>query len=179
MKDKKDEKQGKKEINWWLIATVGVGVLLALSIVWGAKANQTAQVTPTVSTNVDQTTVFAAVATPNCQEFGATFGRSGSFHAEWDSNFGTCVLGMWEGSRISEGITLSELKEQGDDFTFLMPFDGYINQSANTIFVNDIKCTPGNPVSCDGITLFEKNTPVHIVSEQGNDSSGVMLIQKP
>lgn len=114
-----------------------------------------------------------------CRAFGTTFGLSGSFHGEFDSNLNTCVLGMWEGSRITEGIPLNQLKENGDDYSFLMPFNGFINHSANTVLINSIKCTPGNPVSCEGVTIFEKNTPIHIISDPGNDSSGVMLIQKP
>ena len=117
-----------------------------------------------------------------CKGFAATFGKTGSFFGEFDSNMNTCVIGMWEGSRISgisEGMALSELKEQGDDYSFLLPFSGVINHSANTIYVNGIKCTPGNPVSCEGVTIFEKNTPIHIISDPGNDSSGVMLIQNP
>ena len=118
-------------------------------------------------------------AAPNCQEIGITFGKSGSFRSVWDSNMKTCVLGMWEEARISPGMSLADLKIQGDEFSFLMPFVGSINHSANYIYVDGQECTPGNPVSCEGKTVFDKNTSIKVSTAAGNDSAGIMLIKKP
>jgi len=184
-KDNKDEKKPNwkekiKKVNWWMVLAVIALAALLLSYAYRVQeAKLAAPAAPSQSSGQtgDQTGIVAAA--PNCQEIGITFGKSGSFRSVWDSNMKTCVLGMWEEARLSPGMSLADLKIQGDDYSFLMPFKGSINHSADTIFVNNTKCTPGNPVSCDGKTSFEKNTPVHIVSEPGNDSSGVMLIQNP
>ena len=184
MKDNKNKDEKKvtwkekiKKVNWWMVLAIIAVVALLLSYAYRAQeAKLAALKAPPQSSGQtgDQTGIVAA---PNCQEIGITFGKSGSFHAVWDSNMKTCVLGMWEEARLSSGISLADLKTKGDDYSFLMPFKGMINHSANTIFVNGSKCTPGNPVSCEGVTIFEKNTPIHIISDPGNDSSGVMLIQ--
>lgn len=116
-----------------------------------------------------------------CQSFALTFGKTGSFHGEYDSNLNSCVIGLWEDSRVKNttGISLADLKIQGDEYTILMPFDGYVNHSAKEVYVDGVLCTPGNPVQCDGISLIKRGTPVKFLSEPNNDSSGPMLIEKP
>ena len=183
-KDNKDEKKPNwkekiKKVNWWMVLAVIALAALLLSYAYRVQeAKLAAPAAPSQSSGQtgDQTGIVAA---PNCQEIGITFGKSGSFHAVWDSNMKTCVLGMWEEARLSSGMSLADLKIQGDEFSFLMPFVGSINHSANYIYVDGQECTPGNPVSCEGKTVFDKNTSIKVSTAAGNDSAGIMLIKKP
>ncbi len=186
MKNNKDEKKppkkGKiewKKINWWAVLAIIAVVALLLSYAYRAqeaKLATSAAPTPFSGQTGDQTGIVAAA---NCQEIGITFGKSGSFRSVYDSNMKTCVLGMWEEARLSPGMSLADLKIQGDEFSFLMPFVGSINHSANYIYVDGQECTPGNPVSCEGKTVFDKNTSIKVSTAAGNDSAGIMLIKKP
>ena len=75
-----------------------------------------------------------------CMQYTATFGKMGKFHAVYDSNLQTCVLGAWESNRVDQsqdwGYTLADLKETGDDYVFLNPWRGKINHSAELVFID-------------------------------------------
>lgn len=125
------------------------------------------------STNYDEKVAY-------CKTYTATFGKMGTFYGVYDSNLETCVLGAWESNRIDTSdwaFTLADLKETGDDYVFLNPWQGKINHSAETVYINSQECTPANPVRCsDGTIVFEQGATIRIVSEAGNDSSGPFLI---
>ena len=154
MKDNKNKDEKKpnwkekiKKVIWWMVLAIIAVVALLLSYAYRAQeAKLAALKAPPQSSGQtgDQTGIVAA---PNCQEIGITFGKSGSFHAVWDSNMKTCVLGMWEEARLSSGISLADLKLRG---RLLVPhaIQGHDQSLCQHIFVNGSKCTPGNPVSC-------------------------------
>ncbi len=119
-----------------------------------------------------------------CMQYTATFGKMGKFHAVYDSNLQTCVLGAWESNRVDQsqdwGYTLANLKETGDDYVFLNPWKGKLNHSAEFVFIDSEECTPANPVRCmNGVDIFPKGSTIRIISQPGNDSSGPFLIMVP
>lgn len=182
-----------KELLGWILFLLFIGALLVGGYAFGPTVFQWVQQTratanapvenaePVLSADVlslsDSTHYDQKVAF--CKTYTATFGKMGTFHGVYDSNMKTCVLGMWEEARLSPGMSLADLKIQGDEFSFLMPFVGSINHSANYIYVDGQECTPGNPVSCEGKTVFDKNTSIKVSTAAGNDSAGIMLIKKP
>lgn len=114
---------------------------------------------------------------PRCPH-SAVFGTAGKFKAEWDYQRQTCIIGMHEHSRLTEGLTLADIVEEGLSFTFEMPFDGYINHSAEFISVNGVTCTPANPIRCGGTSLIQEGDEVSVSTAAGNTSAGIFLIQE-
>ena len=104
-------------------------------------------------------------------------GPLGSYHAVYDNNVDKWTLGIWEETQVTTGeLDLADLKIKGGTIEFVMPFDGYINNTAGTVKVNNQAWTLGNPIQdSSGNTLVAKGSLVTISYGENNSSAGFQL----
>jgi len=114
---------------------------------------------------------------PRCP-YTVHFGGAGEFFSYWDPGLKTCVIDMAEEHRTSPGLPLWEIKAKGLTYEFEMPFNGQINHSAEFIWIDDTLCIPGNPVYCNGKSVFPQGMQVKVSTDAGNNSAGIFLIQQ-
>lgn len=105
------------------------------------------------------------------------FGSFGSYHAVMDNNRKMYTLGFWNESMVSAGTkNLADLKRDGGTISFAMPADGWINNSAGELLVDNQKWALGNyGENPQEATLIKKGQIVKVIYGPGNDSAGFQL----
>lgn len=153
-----------------VIQTVEVEKVVEVPVIQTVEVEKVVEVpvlvTPTPEKEVD----------PRCP-YTIELGSAGEFFSYWDPGFGSCVIDMAEEHRVTAGMPLWQIKQDGLEYTLTMPFRGMLNHSAEFVFLNDQECIPGNPVNCQGQTVFDKNTVFTIKTLAGNKSAGSFIIQ--
>lgn len=105
------------------------------------------------------------------------WGEYGISKAVYDENKKAWIVALDEWSLVKNGVkNLEDLKIKGGQFEFIMPFDGYINNSAGEISSSEGKLKLGNPVEDgNGNTLIQAGEKITIIYGAGNDSAGFQL----
>ena len=106
------------------------------------------------------------------------WGEYGISKAVYDENKKAWIVTLDDWCLIKKGPkTLEDLKIEGGQFEFVMPFDGYINNSAGKITKEDEEeLLLGNPVKDkEGNTLINAGERITIIYGEGNDSAGFQI----
>lgn len=105
------------------------------------------------------------------------FGSFGSYHAVMDNNRKMFTLGFWNESMVRAGTkNLADLKRDGGTISFAMPADGWINNSAGELLVDNQKWALGNyGENPEEATLVKKGQIVTVIYGPNNDSAGFQL----
>ena len=106
------------------------------------------------------------------------WGEYGISKAVYDENKKAWIVALDDWCLIKKGPkTLEDLKIEGGQFEFVMPFDGYINNSAGKITREDEEeLLLGNPVKDkEGNTLINAGERITIIYGEGNDSAGFQI----
>ena len=105
------------------------------------------------------------------------FGVYGAYHAVYDSNRNLWTLGFWNENVVRAGSkNLADLKREGGSISFVMPADGWINNSAGELFVDGTKWDLGNyGESPSEETLIKKGQTIAVSYGPNNDSAGFQL----
>ena len=105
------------------------------------------------------------------------WGKYGISKAVYDENKKAWIVALDEWSLVKKGVkNLEDLKIEGGQFEFVMPFDGYINNSAGKISSSKGELRLGNPIEDkNGNTLIQAGEKIVIVYGVGNDSAGFQL----
>lgn len=105
------------------------------------------------------------------------WGEYGISKAVYDENKQAWIVALDQWCLVQAGEkSLEDLKREGGTFTFGMPFDGFINNSAGEIKKDEVKLLLGNPVvNQNGDPLIEAGDFIVITYEAGNASAGFQL----
>lgn len=106
------------------------------------------------------------------------WGEYGISKAVYDENKKAWIVALDDWCLVKKGPkTLEDLKIEGGQFEFVMPFDGYINNSAGKITREDEEeLLLGNPVKDkEGNTLIKAGERITIIYGEGNDSAGFQI----
>lgn len=106
------------------------------------------------------------------------WGEYGISKAVYDENKKAWIVALDDWCLIKKGPkTLEDLKIEGGQFEFVMPFDGYINNSAGKITREDEEeLLLGNPVKDkEGNILINAGEKITIIYGEGNDSAGFQI----
>lgn len=192
--------KAKEAFGWTLYLLFVVGVLVVSTAVGpgvykrlqGLANGETPQQVVTEPKTVQQSPVITEpkveevlseydIQNEKCKLIKTTFGSMGTFSAVYDANHKGCVIDVNdENSRLTQGITLAQFKIDGGKIEFPMPFNGFINNSAEFISVNGIIFTPGNPIlSPSGKSSISQGDVIAIDCAPGNLSCGPMLFATP
>ena len=195
-------KKGFDKKNLWWIIPAGILVLLFVVpfVIWGMRGAVKGSLSlyqkafgltpivvddpvvddPVVDDPVVDDPVIDDPVVDDCTSYTVDLGILGKYHGVYDSDHDVCTLGIWETSVVREGQGLYAWKETAMSVTFVMPFDGTINNSADYIEVDGILWIPGNPaVDPDNKEpLVLAGTTVTIWTDGPNDSAGFQLWEK-
>ena len=111
------------------------------------------------------------------QDIILDFGMYGAYKAVYDSNREMLTLGFWEENMVRCGDKdLADLKREGGNISFIMPKDGWINNSAGQLFVNGVKWDLGNyGENTLEETLIMEGSTITVSYGAKNDSAGFQL----
>lgn len=181
--------KAKEAFGWTLFLLFVVGVLVVSTAVGPSVykrlqglANETPQQPPVIpEPEVKEVLSEYDIQNEKCKLIKTTFGSMGTFSAVYDAGREGCVIDVNdENSRLTQGITLAQFKIDGGKIEFPMPFNGFINNSAEFISVNGIIFTPGNPIlSPSGKSSISQGDVIAIDCAPGNLSCGPMLFATP
>jgi hypothetical protein len=105
------------------------------------------------------------------------FGIYGEYEIVFDSNRSQDTLGWWNENMVRVGTkNLADLKREGGTITFVMPRDGWINNSAGMLFVDGIQWDLGNyGENPSQETIILAGQTITVSYEALNDSAGFQL----
>lgn len=105
------------------------------------------------------------------------FGIYGEYEIVFDSNRSQYTLGWWNENMVRVGTkNLADLKREGGTITFVMPRDGWINNSAGMLFVDGIQWDLGNyGENPSQETIILAGQTITVSYEALNDSAGFQL----
>ncbi len=105
------------------------------------------------------------------------WGEYGISKAVYDENKKAWIVALDEWSLVKNGVkNLENLKIEGGQFEFIMPFDGYIHNTAGEISSDEEKLRLGNPVEDEnGNTLIHANEKITITYGPKNVSAAFSL----
>ena len=183
MKDNKNKDEKKpnwkekvKKVNWWMVLAIIAAEALLLSYAYRAQeAKLAALKAPPQSSG--QTNVDQAVS----EDTVLTFGDLGTYKCVYDTNRDQWTIGQWTENQVIAGkMTLADLKRDGGNISFVMPANGWINNSAGQLFVDGKQWDLGNYGEIDRMTqntntLIRKNQIVSVEYGPENDSAGFQI----
>ena len=163
----------KRALGW--LAILALVAILILGIIYAANnigPRQAASPATGASSAQGETLSTGTLSEATVLDLGSI----GSYHAVYDSKEGQWTLGIWDENMIREGTGLSEFKAKASSVSFVMPFDGVINNSAGHLSVNGTEWKLGNPVvDSNGNNLIKAGDSVTIWSDGPNESFGFQI----
>lgn len=113
------------------------------------------------------------VNNPNTMDFGVY----GEYEIVFDSNREQYTLGWWNENMVREGSkNLADLKREGGTLTFVIPKDGWINNSAGTLYIDGVEWDLGNYAENQlEETMISEGQTITVSYGPENDSAGFQL----
>lgn len=105
------------------------------------------------------------------------FGLYGEYFAVYEKAEEQWTLGWWTKNQSRIGSKdLADLKREGGSLTFIMPADGWINNSAGQLLIDGEEWTLGNFAE-DMLksTMILKGQTIQVIYGPNNDSAGFQL----
>jgi hypothetical protein len=136
-----------------------------------AEDNDVSSSDETDSDNIDITT--AEVDSGILMDFDVY----GTYKAVYDSNREMFTLGWWNENMVVSGTkNLADLKREGATISFAMPADGWINNSAGELFIDDESWDLGNyGEDPQQATMIKAGQTVTVSYGPNNNSAGFQL----
>ena len=108
-----------------------------------------------------------------------TFGDLGTYKVVYDTNRKQWTIGQWNENMVQAGkMNLADLKRDGGQIKFVMPANGWINNSAGQLFVDGKQWNLGKYGEIGRMTketLILKDQVIMVQYEPANDSAGFQI----
>ncbi|MCD4811621.1 hypothetical protein K8R14_03395 [bacterium] len=135
------------------------------------------EVAPVATTPNPRQPENTSVAVLNKITNSVDFDEYGEYTIVFDSNREMDTLGWWNGNLVRAGSkNLADLKRDGGTISFTMPLDGWINNSAGELFVDNVEWDLGNyGEDPQQETMIYADQVITVSYQADNDSAGFQL----